>query len=55
MKKVYMTPEVEIVDVKMNQQLLAGSVGIDSTPINASEVEAPVMPGTPEDIVFGGF
>ncbi len=44
MKKVYMTPEVEIVDVKINQQLLAGSVGIESTPINAGEVEAPEMP-----------
>ena len=26
MKKTYMTPAVEIVDVKMNTQLLAGSV-----------------------------
>ena len=25
MKKIYMTPEMEIVDIKTNQQLLAGS------------------------------
>lgn len=48
-KKQYMAPTVEIIDVKINQQLLIGSVSIDSTPIDAGEVEAPEMPG------MGGF
>ena len=46
-KKQYMAPTVEIIDVKINQQLLIGSVGIESTPIEAGEVEAPEMPGIP--------
>ena len=46
-KKQYMAPTVEIIDVKINQQLLIGSVSIDSTPIDAGEVEAPDMPGIP--------
>lgn len=46
-KKQYMAPTVEIIDVKINQQLLIGSVSIDSTPIEAGEVEAPDMPGIP--------
>lgn len=48
-KKEYMAPEVEIIDEEINQQLLMGSVGIESTPIDADEVEAPEMPG------IGGF
>jgi len=47
-KKQYMAPTVEIIDVKINQQLLIGSVSIDSTPIDAGEVEAPEMPGMPD-------
>lgn len=50
MKKVYMTPDMEIVDIKLNQQLLAGSLDIDSTPINAGDVEAPELPGMPDDM-----
>lgn len=43
-KKQYMAPTVEIIDLKINQQLLIGSVGIESTLIDAGEVEAPEMP-----------
>jgi len=57
-KKQYMAPTVEIIDVKINQQLLIGSVSIDSTPIDAGEVEAPEMPdipGMPSLPGMGGF
>ena len=41
MKKIYFAPEMEIVDINTNQQLLAGSVGYNSTPVDAGDVDAP--------------
>lgn len=38
MKKTYINPEMEIVEIKMQQQMLAGSVGINpgASPIDPS-------------------
>lgn len=40
MKKTYINPTVEIIDIKMDQQLLAGSLPLGA-PGNANEAEAP--------------
>lgn len=47
MKKIYMTPEMEIVEIKANQQLLAGSVpGLGGN----LETDDPILaPGLDED------
>ena len=53
MKKEYMNPEMEIVDIKMNQQLLAGSpdLGTDPDPVDPGSSDAPGflpdIPGVP--------
>ena len=43
MKKEYINPEMDIVDIKMNQQLLAGSENKDliETPTSPSEADSP--------------
>ena len=42
MKKIYIAPEMEIVDINMNQQLLAGStIPTGSTPTNPGSSDAP--------------
>jgi hypothetical protein len=44
MKKIYFSPEMEVVDIEMQQQVLAGSLGIDSTGISdENELLAPEM------------
>ena len=44
MKKIYFSPEMEVVDIEMQQQVLAGSLGIDSTDISdENELLAPEM------------
>jgi len=44
MKKIYFSPEMEVVDIEMQQQVLAGSLGIDSTNISdENELLAPEM------------
>lgn len=50
MKKEYMNPEMEIVDIKMNQQLLAGSpdLSTDPDPIDPGSSDAPGLPGMPD-------
>ena len=50
MKKIYMNPEMEVVDIKMNQQLLAGSVDalIDSGTQDNGDALAPELPGMPD-------
>lgn len=40
MKKIYLTPEMEIVKVEA-QQILAGSIPVDGTTNDASDAEAP--------------
>ena len=40
MKKTYIIPEMEIIEVKA-QQILAGSIPVDGTTNNASDAEAP--------------
>ena len=41
MKKTYINPEMEIVEIKMQQHIMAGSVGINSTatPIDPSTAD----------------
>ena len=42
MKKIYMTPEMEIVEVENNVQLLAGStIPAGTTPTDPSSSDAP--------------
>ena len=43
MKKVYIHPEIEIVEILVQHQMLAGSVGIDTSasPIDPSNADAP--------------
>lgn len=49
MKKEYMKPDMEVVDIKMNQQLLAGSgLGTDPDPIDPGSSDAPELPGMPD-------
>lgn len=44
MKKIYFSPEMEVVDIEMQQQVLVGSLGIDSTDISdENELLAPEM------------
>ena len=40
MKKTYINPTIEIIDIKMDQHLLAGSLPLGA-PGNADEAEAP--------------
>ena len=50
MKKIYLKPEMEIVKINVNQQILAGSaptLGDDFTDGN------PVLAPSDEDIIFG--
>ena len=48
MKKIYMTPEMEIVEMKVNQMLTTSSLGYGSPVDNAGGAEAPEM----DDISF---
>ncbi len=42
MKKTYSNPELEVVMLNMNQQLLAGStLGTDSSPVDPNDSDAP--------------
>jgi len=41
MKKTYSNPELEVVMLNMNQQLMAGSVEVSEEPINAGDVGTP--------------
>ena len=42
MKKIYLTPEMEIVEINTNQQLLAGStISTGSTPTDPASSDAP--------------
>ncbi len=42
MKKTYSNPEMEVVMLNMNQQLLAGStLGTESSPVDPSSSDAP--------------
>ena len=42
MKKIYLTPEMEIVEINTNQQLLAGStLSTGSTPTDPASSDAP--------------
>ena len=41
MKKTYNNPELETIDLKINQQLLAGSIGKGQDNINPGDVGAP--------------
>ena len=45
MKKIYISPEMEIIDVEAQQTLLAGSVAFDveDTTIPAESVDAPLF------------
>ena len=45
MKKIYISPEMEIIDVEAQQTLLAGSVTFDveDTIIPAESVDAPIF------------
>lgn len=43
MKKTYINPEMEIVEILVQHQMMAGSVGIDpdATPISPSDADSP--------------
>lgn len=41
MKKIYMTPEMEIVEMKVNQMLTTSSLGVGDPVGSASGAEAP--------------
>lgn len=43
MKKTYINPEMEIVEILVQHQMMAGSVGIDpsATPIDPSNADSP--------------
>ena len=40
MKKTYMNPTLEVVELKFNNSLLAGSPGLKGDEINPSEIES---------------
>lgn len=46
-KKEYINPEMEVVVLNMNQQLLAGSIGTDPTPADPKDSDAPFFEGLP--------
>ena len=48
MKKTYIAPEMEIVEMKVNQMLTTSSLGYGSPVDNASGAEAPGM----DDVSF---
>ena len=48
MKKIYIAPEMEIVEMKVNQMLTTSSLGYGSPVDNAGGAEAPEM----DDISF---
>ena len=43
MKKTYINPEMEIVEILVQHQMMAGSVGIDpdATPIDPNDADSP--------------
>lgn len=45
MKKTYINPEMEIVEILVQHQMMAGSVGIDpsATPIDPSNADSPEL------------
>lgn len=43
MKKTYMIPEMEVIEVATNQQLMAGSPGYDPTEVPAGSADAREM------------
>ena len=45
MKKIYLTPEMEIVDIKTNQQLLAGSTNAPVDDDNTQDNGDALSPG----------
>lgn len=50
MKKTYLQPELEVVDIKFSQPLMAGSPVLDVNNENVTdpdELLAPEMPGAP--------
>ena len=53
MKKIYLAPEMEVVEIEKKIQLLAGSVNmsVDSTedPILPSDMDAPLFSGLDAD------
>ena len=60
MKKEYMKPQMEAIEIKMGQQLLAGSVGnnagLDPTPLpgdGSGGGRAPLFNGPEWDALFG--
>ena len=50
MKKIYLQPEIDVVDIKFSQTLLAGSPVIDvydDTIDDPGSLKAPELPGIP--------
>ena len=43
MKKIYMSPVMDIVEIKQQQMLLAGSLPVEGTTDDASDADAPVF------------
>ena len=41
MKKTYISPEMDVVELKQQQALLTGSLPVDGTTNDASDAEAP--------------
>ena len=53
MKKLYISPIMDVIEVQQDQMLLAGSVVfdvIDDTTINAEDVDAPIFSDESLDI-----
>lgn len=41
MKKIYLTPEMAVVEIKVQQMLASSPIPTDSTPTDPSESDAP--------------
>ena len=52
MKKIYFTPEMEIIGVETEQQMLATSLNLYDEQIDASESLAPGMEASDDDFDF---
>lgn len=50
MKKTYLQPELEVVDIKFSQPLMAGSPVLDVNNVNVDEPGELLAPGMPNDL-----
>jgi len=50
MKKTYLQPELEVVDIKFSQPLMAGSPVLDVNNENVTDPDELLAPGMPNDL-----